>query len=177
MQKYLNENKRLYCVFVDFKTAYDCIYRNALWLKLYKFGIDGNVLRIIKDMYEKVKSCVRSCNTYSDFFEYAVGLRQGEVISPVLFSLFVEDLELFLQNDINCGLTFDNIVLILLLFADDMVILGKSPEEINSILGMLGDYCKSWSLEVNIQKKQKLRCFENGVVCLKMKFLHIMKAD
>ena len=105
------------------KMAYDCIHRNAMWLKLYKLCIDGNILRIVKDMYEKVKYCVRSCNNYSQFFEYAVGLRQGEVISPILFSLFVEDLELFLQNDVTSGLSFDDILLILLLFADDMVIL------------------------------------------------------
>ena len=105
------------------KMAYDCIHRNAMWLKLYKLCIDGNILRIVKDMYEKVKYCVRSCNNYSQFFEYAVGLRQGEVISPILFSLFVEDLELFLQNDVTSGLSFNDILLSLLLFADDMVIL------------------------------------------------------
>ena len=49
---------------------------------------------IIKDMYQKVKPCVRSCGKYSDFFEYSVGLRQGEIMSPILFSLFVDDLEL-----------------------------------------------------------------------------------
>ena len=45
-------------------------------------------------MYQKVKPCVRSCGQYSDFFEYSVGLRQGEIMSPILFSLFVDDLEL-----------------------------------------------------------------------------------
>jgi hypothetical protein len=51
-------------------------------------------------MYEKVKSCVRCCNTYSGFFQYAVGLRQGEVASPLIVSLFVEDLELYLQDNL-----------------------------------------------------------------------------
>jgi len=60
VQKYLNENERLYCVFVDLKMAYDCIHRNAMWLKLYKLSINGYILRIVKDMYEKVNSCVRS---------------------------------------------------------------------------------------------------------------------
>ena len=55
-------------------------------------------------MYAKVKSCVRSCNNYLQLFEYAVGLRQGEVISPILFSLCVKDLELFLQNAVTSGL-------------------------------------------------------------------------
>jgi len=69
--------------------AYDCIHRNAMWLKLYKQDINGNIWRIVKDMYEKVKSCVSSCNNYSQLFEFAVGLRQGEVISPILFSFYL----------------------------------------------------------------------------------------
>ena len=76
-------------------------------------------------MYEKVKSCVKSCNTFSEFLEYSVGL-----ISPILVSLFLEDLELYLQNRAESSLLIDDIILIILLFADDMVILGKSPEEL-----------------------------------------------
>ena len=64
-------------------------------------------------MYQHVKSRVKLCSYFSEYFEYAVGLRQGEVLSPLLFSIFVEDLELFLQKDTNCGLMFDDIVLIL----------------------------------------------------------------
>ena len=152
VQKYLNENKRLYCVFVDFKKAFDCVYRNALWLKLYKQGIQGKLLRIIRDMYQKVKSCVKSCNTYSEFFEYSVGLRQGEVISPIMFSLFIEDIELMLQDKFNSGLQINDMLLILLLFADDMVILGNTPEDLQNSLDLLLTYCNEWSLDVNILK-------------------------
>ena len=41
-----------------------------LWLKLYKTGIGGKILQSVKDMYYNVKSCVRSCSTYSDFFPF-----------------------------------------------------------------------------------------------------------
>jgi hypothetical protein len=108
IQNYLCNNKRLYVAFVDMMKCFDSIYRNALWLKLYKLGIRGKLLRIIRDMYQKVKSCVKCCNSYSDYFEYAVGLRQGEVISPLLFSMFVEDLELYLQRNVESGLNIDD---------------------------------------------------------------------
>ena len=84
--------------------------------------MQGKILRIVRDMYQKVKSCVKSLSSFSDYFSYTVGLRQGEVMSPLLFSIFVEDIELFLQNNIDSGLQLDDIVLILLLFADDMAI-------------------------------------------------------
>ena len=48
-------NKRLYCAFVDLKKAFDSVYHNALWFKLYKMGINVTMLR----MYDTVKCCVK----------------------------------------------------------------------------------------------------------------------
>ena len=135
------------------------MYLNGLWYKLYKLGIGGKLLRVIRDMYDKVKSCVRHCNTFSEFFECSVGLRQGEVISPITFSMFLEDLELFLQNDIQSGLTLDDITIILLLFADDMVILGKSPHDLQNSIDLLYEYCTKWGLHVNTKKENENRSF------------------
>jgi hypothetical protein len=72
--------------------------QNALWVKLYNLGVQGKLLRIKRDMYNKVKSCVRSCNDFSSYFEYAKGLRQEEIMSEVLFSLLVVDLVLFYRK-------------------------------------------------------------------------------
>jgi len=95
VQKILNDNGRLYCAFIDLKKAFDSVYLNGLWFKLSTLGINGKVFNITRCMYNKVKSCIQGCKSYSDFFECAVGLKQGEVMSTVLFALFIEDLELF----------------------------------------------------------------------------------
>ena len=106
VQHYLNNNKRLFVAFIDLKTCFDSIFRNALWFKLHKSYIKGKLLRVIYNMYSHVKSCVKYCNKFSDFLKYAVGVRQGEVISPMLVSLFLEDLEMFLQGNTNSGIFF-----------------------------------------------------------------------
>ena len=114
------------------------------------------MLRIFKDMYNQVKTCVRACNSCSEFFECAVGLKQGEVISPLFFSLFIDDLELFLQDDPNCGLNLDDITFILMLFADDMVILGNTISDLQHGLDLLHTYCARWGLQVNTDKTKVL---------------------
>ena len=154
--KYLSDNKRLYCIFVDLKKCFDSINRNIMWYKMHKLGIKGKLLRIIRDIYNKVKSCVSNRNKISDFFEYGVGLRQGEIISPILASLFLEDLELYLQENPESGLSFDQITLIILLFADDMVIFGKSPDELQKNINLLYGYCSKWGLEVNVEKTKTM---------------------
>ena len=106
-------------------------------------------------MYSHVKSRVKHCNSLSEYFEYSVGLRQGEVVSPLLVSLFLEDLEMFLQNNANAGIELNDIVLLVLLFADDMVILGKTPQELQAHLNNWEIYCDKWSLEVNSSKTKR----------------------
>ncbi|MEW8546452.1 MAG: reverse transcriptase family protein, partial [Candidatus Thiodiazotropha sp.] len=164
VQHILNGNNRLFCAFVDLRKAFDSIYRNGLWLKLYKSGITGRMLRIVRSIYEQVKSCVKHCHTYSEFFEVYVGLRQGEVISPVLFSLYMEDLELYLQSNDLSGLTLQDITLILLLFADDMVIFGHDQYDLQNSLIMLCEYCKRWGLEVNTEKTKIMVFRKRGKV-------------
>ena len=152
IENYVNSTKRLYYCFVDMKRCFDSIYLNALWLKLYKANVDGKVLRIIRSMYQSVKSCVRHCENYSDYFNIAVGLRQGEIISPILFSLFVEDIEMYLQNRNSKGIVIQDMCLILLLFADDMVVIGETPEDLQLSIDHLHNYCETWGLEVNTAK-------------------------
>ena len=93
---------------IDLKRAFDSVYLNGLFLKLNKSGIGGKTLKIIKSIYSNIKNRVRACNSYSDFFNCAVGLKQGEIMSPMLFSLFIEDLELFIQDSPTSGLTIDD---------------------------------------------------------------------
>ena len=112
----------------------------------------------MKKMYLHGKSCVKKINHVSNFFKHSVGLRQGEILSPILASLFLEDLELFLQNKNDSGIIIDDIVIILLLLADDMAILAKSPRELQENLENLYEYCKKWGLQVN-EAKTKIMVF------------------
>ena len=71
--------------------------------KLFNLGVKGKMLRIIRDMYAKVKSFVKVNNTTSGCFFSHVGLKQGEILSPLLFALFVDDLELYLIGNNSSG--------------------------------------------------------------------------
>ena len=97
----------------------------------------------------------------SDFFNCDVGLLQGEIISPILFSLFVNDIEVFLQNDSNSCLTLDQLSIYLLLFADDAVLFSETADGLQQSLNNLKDYCQKWKLKVNVEKT-KVVIFKKG---------------
>ena len=95
---YLQRKKKLFCAFIDYKKAFDSVQRGLFWEKLLHSGVKWKVLRVIRDMYAKVKSCVKTRHGLSQFFVSNVGLRQEENLSPVLFSLFLNDLKGFFNE-------------------------------------------------------------------------------
>ena len=130
--------------------------RARVWYKLFKLRLVVKILAIFRSMYATVKSCVRKgVDNFSDFFEIAVGLRQLANKFTCSFALFLEDIELSLQNGQNCELSRLDICIILLLFADDMVIIGNSVTDLQNSLNELQSYCDKWGLQVNVAKKQK----------------------
>lgn len=95
----LNNKRKLFCAFIDFKQAFDTVWRDGLWTKVLKSGIDGKCLRFIINMYKGIKSKVKIGQHLSDFFMCNIGVRQGENLSPFLFSLFINDLEDYLLRN------------------------------------------------------------------------------
>ena len=121
----LNNNDSLFCAFIDFTKAFDFVVRDILWYKLLKIGVRGKMIDIIKSMYNIVKSQVKIENTLSEAFTCNIGVRQGECLSPFLFSMYLNDLEEeLITNGVN-GIDIGMLKLFLLLYADDIVFLAK----------------------------------------------------
>ena len=92
VQGRLREDKRTYAFFLDIQKAYDSVWHDGLWYKLWDMGVKGRMWHVLKKMYESSKSAVLLEGEKSDTFTIEQGVAQGCSLSPILFSVFVNDL-------------------------------------------------------------------------------------
>ncbi|MCG8034442.1 MAG: reverse transcriptase family protein [Candidatus Thiodiazotropha taylori] len=165
------EKKKLFCSFVDFSKAFDSVWRSALWGKLLGHEINGNFLRVLHNIYLNAKSFISVNNQESGFLINNCGLRQGDNISPILFSMYLNDLETFLRCDahidagingvpINIESTEFSVYLTLfaMLYADDTILISEDAESFQACLNSFYKYCQDWKLTVN-ESKTKIIIF------------------
>ena len=162
IDKYILRSSRtfLFACFVDFKSAFDTVWRRALIYKLVKLGITGKFIDIIENMYSSVFYCVKLNGCISEKIPSNVGVKQGCVLSPLLFNLYLHDLTSIF--DPTCDpISLYDIKLSCLMFADDLVILSESAKGLQNALDKLYEYCSQWGLTVNTNKT-KVLIFNRG---------------
>ena len=170
---YLQQNRRLYCGFIDYKKAFDFIDRYSLWQKLLKNGVSGKIFNVIKNIYQQAKSCVNVKGNLSQYFTCNVGVRQGENLSPLLFAIYLNDFDSYigscyeglkyLASEMRSKVLDTFVNLYCLLYADDTIILAESSDQLQSALDAVNDYCQKWKLTVNTSKT-KIVIFSRGKV-------------
>ena len=119
-------------------------------------GIDGRFFRILLSMYKDIKACVNCSEGLSPPICCQKGVRQGCNLSPVLFSLFVNDLEDYLADSGYSGICLNNKNIRCLLYADDLIICSSDILSLQGLLCTLKSYCDINDLELNIDKTKTI---------------------
>ena len=167
-EKYRAKGKDVYFAFLDLEKAYDRVDRKALWNVLRIYGVGGRLLRAVKSMYESSKACVRVGSEVSEWFLVRVGLRQGCVMSPWLFNIYIDGV----VREVNARVFGKGVRLTdtngndwemnQLLFADDTVVMADSEEKLCQLVSEFGRVCKRRKLRVNVGKSKVMRCSRYG---------------
>jgi len=159
-QSFVNK-KKLYACFVDFRKAYDTVWRNGLFLKLLRGGVSSQFVKLIQDMYSRLQMCVSLQSGISYPFQSNVGLKQGCNLSPLLFNLFINDLTNKIESRVIDAPVLNNTMVSSLLYADDLILLSESRQGLQNSLDSLNEYTTQWFLEVN-PTKTKCLVFSRG---------------
>ncbi|XP_076031278.1 uncharacterized protein LOC143019503 [Oratosquilla oratoria] len=163
-EKAIGKGKDVFWAFMDLEKAYDRVDRKALWEVMQIYGIGGKLLGAVKSFYESSRACVRIRNGESEWFEVKVGLRQGCVMSPWLFNLYMDGV----VREVNARVVSQGLEMVKengekwevsqLLFADDTALVAGSEEGLRKLVAEFGRVCDRGKLKINVGKSKVMRC-------------------
>jgi hypothetical protein len=133
---------KVYLGFLDIEKAYPSVWREGLWFKLKKAGITGRMWRVVKKFYEQCEVAVRVNGELQDWYEEIVGVREGCVLSPLLFAVFIAGLPDEIESQVKG--------VIVLLFADDVIIIAETREGLQKALDIAYGYSRRWRFAFNV---------------------------
>jgi len=147
-------NSPLLTCSLDAEKCFDSIWHNALFYKL-KDKIPNDHWLILYRWYKGLKATVRWNNVYSDYFDVTRGTRQGSVLSPQLFNIFINDLLIQLDTCTD-KVAIGNCSLNSFAYADDVNLLCTTVPELQRLINICTDYADKWRFRFGINKTKCL---------------------
>ena len=157
--EYYNSNgNSVYATFLDCSKAFDLVKHDILFRILIDKGICSLIVRLLLKMYSNMKGKVRWKNYFSDFFQVFNGIKQGGVISPILFSLYIDKL-IDIVHSSNFGCSIGDVPSSILIYADDIVLL--SPKRYG--MKTMSNLCETFGTDTGLRfNPDKCECLIFG---------------
>jgi len=149
---------------LDLSKAFDKMDHFALYLKLMDRSIPVQILNVLENWFSLCLSCVKWGSVMSHFYELKAGVRQGGVLSPILFGIYI-DVLVKLVNRANIGCKTGAICTGIFLYADDIILLAPSVQALQSMISICESELNYLCMAVNAKKSACLRFgprYKNG---------------
>lgn len=142
----------MYICFVDYSKAFDNVRWNKLWTILLEMGTLKHLVVLIRRLYEENSAIVRINNIKSNKCAVRKGVRQGSVLSPLLFNIYSEYVMRYVLNDWLSGITMGGKKFSNLRFANDTTLFAATKEELMLLLDRLQSISLRFGLSINYNK-------------------------
>jgi hypothetical protein len=158
---YVSNNSCTFCTFLDATKAFDRVNYCKLFHLLIKRGLPASVIRILIVMY--TGHCVRVAwaGLASSFFNAVNGVKQGGVLSPILFCIYMDDLLVKLHKS-GVGCYIGTAFVGALAYADDIVLLAPSPSAMRKLLSVCESYALDFDISFNAGKSNFILVMPNS---------------
>ncbi len=150
--------------FIDYAKAFDCVHWSALWLVMKDMGISEHIISIIRALYENGQMNVRINQQTSKNFKTNKGVRQGCILSPVLFNLYGEYIMRKALRDWTGGISVGNRIINNLRYADDIAIMARNQDEMKMLIERIDGESAKLGLRINYKKTKLMTIDKDGLL-------------
>ena len=162
-ERSLRMGRKLYLCFVDYQKAFDRVKHDKLVEVMEKAGIPDLERRLIINLYWNQHASVRVEGENSKSFSIRRGVRQGCIISPILFNLYSEFMIREALEGLK-GIQFGGQNVTNLRYADDAVLIADSRKKLQRMLNKLNAKCKTYGMAMNVKKTKVMVMSKEGKV-------------
>ena len=162
-EKHLQYQQSLYHVFIDFKKAFDKVWHAALWAIMRKYNIGSKLVRTIEHLYDNATSAEIFNSSIEDWFRTTVGLRQGCLLSPTLFNIFLERIVTNALENHQGTVSIGGRTITNLRFADDIDGLAGDEQELVNLVERLEKTSTSYGMEISAEKTKLMTNNTKGI--------------
>ena len=149
------KKKKAYVAFLDVKKAFDTVWHEGLLFKLCQFGFPRYIWIIIHNWYRGSSSAVIWNSQTSRYFPIQQGVRQGAILSPLLYSIFVNDL-LHQLSSSGHGVSIGGVFCGSPMYADDLALIAESNTALQAMLNLVYNFSLEWHYQLNALKSAVL---------------------
>ena len=150
---YKQHDSNVYTVLLDASKAFDKINYVKLFNLLVNRGMCPVTIRHILNMYVNQKLCVKWCDTNNAYFNITNGVKQGGILSPVLFTVYMDELLNRLKS-CGYGCYVGNVFAGAVAYADDLTLMAPTKFSIDCMLKICSEYAREYDVTFNAQKSQ-----------------------
>ena len=167
---YLHHGSNVYSCLLDASKAFDRVHYGTLFRLLLKKDVPRCVIRLVFDSYIRQKACATWNKQMSEYFTMENGVKQGGVISPIFFSIYIDPLLLQLRNS-GYGCHLNGVYMGALSYADDITLTAPSIGGLNEMLKLCDNYATVYNVIFNSKKTVCIK-FGNEVIRNEAAFLN-----
>ena len=153
-EKHLQHHHDLFRNFIDFKKEFDRVLHTGLRQVLRSFNVEEELVKAIQALYENSSSAVLLNSQLGEFFESTVGVRQGCLLSPILFNLFLEKIMQEILHEHHTSIFTGGRPIIGL--ANDIDAMGGSNSELQDLTNRFVDRATASGMEVSTEKSKNM---------------------
>ena len=148
IEYFTNHGSNVFATFLDCSKGFDRIDHSGLFIKLIQRRVPLCFLNLIIYWYGNLSSVVKWNDTLSSSFRVTSGVRQGGILSPRLFIVYVDDLLLLLRQT-GAGCYIADMFLAAIMYADDLALLAPTRSSMQRLLNVCQSYGIEWCIGYN----------------------------